>query len=97
MKLKPSRDKQPFFKSVKDIYSVSCDACPTSISIDVNGCAVLENFRKILNYNNNSVAVETSEKIVYIYGEDIKIVNCNRYTASVCGEITKIEIFQKEV
>ena len=97
MKLKPYKEKQPFIKSVKDIYSVSYDVCSTSISIDINGCTVIENFRKLLNYTNSMIALETNEKIVYIYGEELKILTCNRYTASVCGEITKIEIFQKEV
>jgi len=96
MKLKPCKEKKPVSKIIKDIYSVSQDASPTSISIDINGCTTLENFNKIIDYNGRMIALETYNKTVYIYGDNITITACNKYNATVSGEIMKIEIFTKE-
>ncbi len=97
MKLKPYKEKQPVSKLIKDIYSFSQEASPTSINIDVDGCITLENFKKLLDYNDTMIALETRDKTVYIYGEELTVITCNKYNATVCGEILKIEIFSKEV
>ncbi|MBQ6896355.1 MAG: YabP/YqfC family sporulation protein [Oscillospiraceae bacterium] len=95
MRLKPSKEKRTFINSVKDIYSISHSVCPVSVSVDINGCVVLENFRRIISYDKNMIAMETDIKTVYIYGENIRVTACNRYSASVCGDIQKIEIFPR--
>ena len=93
MKLKPIKDKQPPRKAVKDIFSIAQQISAPSVSIDINGGICLENFEKLLNYTDNAISLVTKDKIVYIYGSNLTILNCNRYTASVRGNIDKIEIF----
>ncbi|MBQ9845366.1 MAG: hypothetical protein IJO54_04725 [Oscillospiraceae bacterium] len=97
MKLKPYREKQPLSKAIKDIYSLAQDAAGVSVTIDVNGCVVIEDFRRIIEYNGDMIAVENRDKRVYLYGHNITVTSCSRYSATVCGEIEKIEIFSKEV
>ena len=97
MKLKPYKEKKTLFSTVKDIYSVNHKTSEVSVTIDVNGCTVLENFRRIIDYHSNMIAAETRDKTVYIYGNNITIATCNRYSATVYGEIEKIELFSKEV
>ena len=95
MKLKPCKDKSTLPQIIKDTYSVSQQVSATSITIDVNGCIVLENFKKLIDYSSKMIALETNDKTVYIYGENIVLASCNRYNAVVCGEIFKVEIFSK--
>lgn len=95
MKLKPCKDKSTLPKIIKDTYSFSQQVASTSIAIDVNGCVVLENFKRLVDYTNEMIALETKDKTVYLYGENIVLTSCNRYTAAVSGRIFKIEIFSK--
>ena len=95
MKLKPCKDKSTLSKIIKDTYSFSQQVASTSITIDVNGCVVLENFKRLVDYTNEMIALETKDKTVYIYGENLVLTSCNRYTAAVNGKIFKIEFFSK--
>ena len=97
MRLKPNKEKQSMNVFLKDIYSVGQQSSSTSINIDIDGCINLENFKKLLNYEKNEISLETRDKTVYIYGTDLSITTCNKYTATVCGDIVKIEMFPKEV
>ena len=97
MKLKPYREKQSIKQFINDTYSVRQKSNSASINIDVEGCINLENFKKLLNYDKNEIALEIRGKSVYIYGKDLSLRTCNRYTATVFGDIDKIEIFSKEV
>ena len=97
MKLRPNKEKMPLSKVIKDVYSIAQETCPVSVTIDVSGCVTLENFRRIIEYNSGMIVMETLDKTVYIYGEDITVTSCSRYSAQVCGKIYKIEMFSKEV
>ena len=97
MKLKPVKNKQPASKAVKDIFSIAQQLSSPSVSIDINGGICLENFEKLLNYTSDAISLMTKDKIVYIYGSELTILNCNRYTAFVKGNIDKIEIFTNGV
>ena len=97
MKLKPYKEKMSVKKYIQDTYSINSKSNSASINIDIEGCINLENFKKLLNYEKNEIALETKDKSVYIYGTDLSITTCNRYTATVYGDINKIEMFSKEV
>lgn len=97
MKLKPCKEKKAVSAVLKDIYSVSQQVSPTSVTIDVDGCVTLENFKRLINYNKDMIAMETRDKTVYIYGEKLVVTACNRYSAVVRGCINSIELFPKEV
>ena len=97
MKLKPNKEKYNLTDVLKDIYSSENDAVQTSVSIDVNGCINLDSFKKIIDYKNDTIILETKQKKVYIYGEDLTILACNKHNAVCNGKIRKIELFDNEV
>ena len=97
MKLKPEKTKQPITQLIKETFSVAEQVRPASISVDINGGIFLENFRKLLNYQKDIISIETDSKRVYIYGENLTMSDCNKYSATVFGDINKIEIFSIEV
>ena len=97
MKLKPYKEKQSVKNFIRNTYSINTKSNSASINIDIEGCINLENFKKLLNYEKNEISLETKDKRVYIYGADLSITTCNRYTATIYGDIEKIELFSKEV
>ncbi|MBE6887398.1 MAG: hypothetical protein E7484_03140 [Ruminococcaceae bacterium] len=97
MKLKANREKQTVIGALKDIYSTENEAVQTAISIDVNGCINIDSFKKLIDYRQNSIVIETRQKRVYIYGEDLIILSCSKHNAVCNGKITKIELFENEV
>lgn len=97
MKLKVNKAKDSIWGGIKTIYSNKPNVAQCVISIDVDGYTTLENFKKINDYTENKIVIETSQKNVYIYGEELKLVSCNKCTAIADGLIKKIEIFDKEV
>ena len=97
MKLKPNKENEGIKTIFKDIYSGENDAIKTSVSIDINGCITLDSFKKLIDYRNNMIIMETKLKRVYIYGEDLIILACNKHNAVCSGKISKIELFDNEV
>ncbi|MEG0019294.1 MAG: YabP/YqfC family sporulation protein [Oscillospiraceae bacterium] len=97
MKLKVNKEKDNVLNGIKTIYSKAYEGAQCIISIDINGFVMIENFKKIKDYTINKIIIETKQKNVYIYGEQLKVITCNRQTATVNGTIQKIEIFDKEV
>ena len=97
MKLKPNKAKNSISSAFKDIYSMENDATQTSIAIDVNGCVSIESFKKLVDYRNDKIIIETKQKIVYIYGEELTILGCSKHNAVCSGKIVRIELFDKEV
>ena len=97
MKLKPNKEKNSIASALKDIYSMENDAVQTSISIDVNGCVNLEGFKKLIDYKNDKIIIETRQKRVYIYGDDLTILGCSKHNAVCSGKIVRIELFENEV
>ena len=97
MKLKANKEKQNVIGALKDIYSAENEAVQTAISIDINGCINIDSFKKLIDYRNDSIVIETRQKRVYIYGEDLIILSCNKHNAVCSGKITKIELFENEV
>lgn len=97
MKLKPYKEKNSLLKAVKDIYSKVDTSSATAIAIDVDGGIVIENLKKIIDYQHNKLVIETKDKTVYIYGENLTIASCDKHFAAMYGNIEKIEIFSKEV
>lgn len=97
MKLKVKKEKQSLISSLKDIYSAENNAVKTSVSIDINGCINLDSFKKLIDYCNNKIVIETQNKIVYIYGMELCILECSKHNAVCNGKIQKIELFDKEV
>ena len=97
MKLKPNREKKTVIDVFKDIYSNENEAAQTAISIDINGCINIDSFKRLIDYRQDSIVIETRQKRVYIYGEDLTILSCNRHSAVCNGKIRKIELFENEV
>ena len=97
MKLKPTKEKTPLLNVFKEMFSKNDVSSNTSLSIDTDGGVTLENFKKLLNYTSQKAVIETKQKIVYIYGENIVITCCDKHFAMANGDITKIELFSKEV
>lgn len=82
---------------IRDVFSKTDKSADTSISIDINGGITLENFKRIVDYTKDKAVIETKRKMVYIYGENIEITFCDKNYATAHGNITKIELFSKEV
>ena len=97
MKLKANKEKQTVMSSLRDIYSMENDAVQTAIAIDVNGCVTLESFKKLVDYRNDKIIIETKQKRVYIYGEELVILSCSKHNAVCCGKISRIELFENGV
>ena len=97
MKLKVKKEKHSAILALKSIFFNMDTTTQCLVSVDVDGGIILENFKKIRDYNNTGIVLETKEKIVYIYGEDIKITFTGKRTAVAAGQITKIEMFEMEV
>lgn len=95
LKLKPIKEKILFKDVIREMISKTDKSSPSSITIDIDGGITVENFRKIIDYTDKKVAMETKQKLVYIYGENIAITHCDRHFATACGTIEKIEIFSK--
>ena len=86
-----NNQKKNIFKSVDDLVN------NTAIAIDDSGSVVLENFRKVIDYTSEKLVMETNRKVIYIYGENLIILSCDKHNATAKGNIAKIEIFPKEV
>lgn len=97
MKLKTNREKHTVAEALKDIYSMGNDAVQTSISIDINGCVSLDSFKKLVDYRSDKIIIETRQKRIYIYGEDLVILSCSKHNAVCNGKIVRIEIFDNGV
>ena len=97
MKLKPYKEKIPVINTVKDICSKIDASSATDITIDVDGGITLENFKRIVDYQSDRLVIETKQKKVYIYGEELTIASCDKHFATAIGNIKKIEIFSKDV
>lgn len=97
MKLKPYKDKIKFNQVFKMIFSRTDYSSDTSICIDIDGGITLENFKKLIDYQKDRISIETKDKIVYIFGQNLLVENCSKHFATICGIINKIEIFSKEV
>ena len=97
MKLKPNKERINVVDALKDIYSLENDAVQTSVSIDINGCVTLDSFRKLIDYRNDIIILETSKNRVYIHGENLVILACSKHNAVCSGKITKIELFENGV
>ena len=97
MKLKPNKEKVSIKSLFKDIYSSENDAVKTSVSIDINGCINIDSFKKLIDYRNDVIILETNQKKVYIYGENLIILTCNKHNAVCNGKIRKIELFDNGV
>ncbi len=79
------------FRSIadKDISAVS-----TLLSVDINGNLIVESFRKLIEYDSNKISLDTGCKLVYIYGQNMKILTFSKAQLQIDGEITKIEFFE---
>lgn len=97
MKLKPTKETVSFLNVFKEMFSKNDKSSDTSLSIDIEGGITLENFKRLLSYTSQKATIETKQKIVYIYGENIVITCCDKHFAMAKGDITKIELFSKEV
>ncbi len=86
-----NNQKKNIFKSMDDLVN------NTAIAIDDSGSVVLENFKKVIDYTSDKIVMETNRKIIYIYGENLAILSCDKHNATAQGNIVKIEIFPKEV
>ncbi|MBE6894060.1 MAG: hypothetical protein E7483_00420 [Ruminococcaceae bacterium] len=93
MRLKPVKEKISIKTVINEMFSKTDKSSAASICIDVDGGIVLENFRRIIDYKSDRVAIETRYKFVYIYGSNLSITYCDKHFASACGDIEKIEIF----
>lgn len=96
MKLRPYREKRSVVNALKDIYS-NADATPTAISVDINGTVNIENFKRIVDYSKEKIVLETKNKKVYLYGENLTLLSCSKHNAVCAGNIVKIELFETEV
>ncbi|MBR2028884.1 MAG: YabP/YqfC family sporulation protein [Oscillospiraceae bacterium] len=97
MKLKPVKEKIKFKDVLREMFSKADKSSATSIAVDVDGGITVENFRRIVDYTKEKAVIETRTKTVYIYGEKLEIIFCDRHYATARGDIRKIEIFSKEV
>lgn len=98
MKLKINKEKDNILQGIKTIYSSPTgNISQCIISIDIDGFVTLENFKKIKDYTESKIIIETAQKNVYIYGQNLKVNSCSKRTATASGKIQKIEIFDKEV
>lgn len=97
MKLKPLKEKINLTAVVREIFSKTDKSADASITVDVDGGIILENFKRIIDYTKDKAVIETKRKTVYIYGENLEITFCDKNFAAAHGEIIKIELFSKEV
>ena len=97
MKLKPEKEKVTFGRVLKEIFSKTDKSSATSLAVDIDGGITMENFRRIIDYTGEKIAIETKYKTVYIYGEKLVITYCDKHFATACGNIEKIEIFSNGV
>jgi len=96
MKLKPIKEKISMKTVISEMLSKTDKSSAASICIDVDGGIILENFRRIIDYKSDRVAISTKDKIVYIYGYNLSITYCDKHYATASGNIEKIEIFPGE-
>lgn len=91
--LKTYKDKRSFTDFVKEIYSDKVETSNTVIAFDANGVVNIENFKRIADYGNSKIVLETKEKSIYIYGENLSLLSCRKNCAVCTGNISKIELF----
>lgn len=64
----------------------------TLITIDLNGCLIIDCFEKIIDYNQQCIAVQAARKYVTVSGEKLVITNCDKSIIRIKGNITRIEL-----
>ncbi len=96
MILKPYKEKRHFSDVIKEIYSNNTEVSNTVIAFDAKGMVNVENFKKIADYSNEKIVLETKEKTIYIYGEDMSLLSCQKNCAVCTGNIFRIELFDTE-
>lgn len=84
-------------EKIKKARELSGQVIKTEISVDENGGIWVDSFNKILDYTKDKLVLETKNKTIYIYGDEITVISCDKHTASAQGKVKKIEIFAKEV
>jgi len=67
-------------------------ASDTLITIDLNGCIIIDRFEKIIDYNRQCIAVQAARKSVTVSGENLVITNCDKSIIRIKGKITGIEL-----
>ena len=92
MKIKESA--QNMLNAVKSITDNSIVRQNTFLALDISGNMSVENFKELLCYDEDKIALKAGEKQIYIYGEDLKVLSYNKYDINLNGKINKIEIFE---
>ncbi len=88
------KSKVSFIKDIVDIFIKKDEILPSFISLNINGDLIIDGFKKLNEYNDNNISVLAFSNIIYVSGNNLKIVTFNKLSIQIKGEISSIEIFK---
>ncbi len=83
-----------FIRGVLDAFINKGEIKPSFITLNIDGDLIIDGFQKLNEYNEDKISVLARNNIVYIKGEDLSLINFNKLTIQIKGEILNIEIFK---
>ncbi len=61
--------------------------------VNINGkCVYVEGHKGLISISDNLVMFRVKNKIISVYGEDLKLKILSSATLSIAGEISKVEV-----
>lgn len=92
--MKLRKNSEGIIQAFKSVADRNIMAVNTFLSFDINGNLIIESFRKLIDYDENKIAVSAADRQIYVYGDNLKIVSFSKTDIQITGKITKIELME---
>lgn len=81
---------------IASVMDKSYTANRTLISLDLKDGLIVEGFKKLIDFSENSINFSANNKNIYVFGDNIYITSFSKNVVHIKGSVSRIEISEVE-